>query len=102
MTATPAAMLGVQGVKGSLDAGADADLVVLSEEVLGEGRWAEWWMRCGNLGLGFSEGEMDWILMGRGVRSRVSQAWGLGRAGEYLDCKGRALVVLIRVWNSRQ
>lgn len=25
-------MLGVQGVKGSLDAGADADLVVLSEE----------------------------------------------------------------------
>ncbi|KAK3903941.1 carbohydrate esterase [Staphylotrichum tortipilum] len=32
VTATPATMLGVQGVKGSLDAGADADLVVLSEE----------------------------------------------------------------------
>lgn len=31
MTATPAAMLGVQGVKGTLDAGADADLVVLSD-----------------------------------------------------------------------
>ncbi|KAK4103310.1 carbohydrate esterase family 9 protein [Parathielavia hyrcaniae] len=33
VTATPAAMLGVQGVKGTLDAGADADLVVLSEMV---------------------------------------------------------------------
>lgn len=32
MTATPAAMLGVAGIKGTLDAGADADLVVLSEE----------------------------------------------------------------------
>ncbi|KAL2131709.1 hypothetical protein VTI74DRAFT_4700 [Chaetomium olivicolor] len=32
VTATPAAMLGVQGVKGALEAGADADLVVLSEE----------------------------------------------------------------------
>ncbi|KAH6617935.1 carbohydrate esterase family 9 protein [Chaetomium sp. MPI-SDFR-AT-0129] len=31
VTATPAAMLGVDGVKGCLDAGADADLVVLSE-----------------------------------------------------------------------
>ncbi|KAL2144250.1 hypothetical protein VTI28DRAFT_9387 [Corynascus sepedonium] len=31
VTATPAAMLGVQRVKGCLDAGADADLVVLSE-----------------------------------------------------------------------
>jgi N-acetylglucosamine-6-phosphate deacetylase len=31
VTSTPAAMLGVQGVKGSLEAGADADLVVLSE-----------------------------------------------------------------------
>ena len=32
VTATPAAMLGVLGVKGTLDSGADADLVVLSEE----------------------------------------------------------------------
>lgn len=32
VTSTPAAMLGLQGVKGSLDSGADADLVVLSEE----------------------------------------------------------------------
>ncbi|KAL1842243.1 hypothetical protein VTJ49DRAFT_5721 [Mycothermus thermophilus] len=30
VTATPAAMLGLQGVKGTLDPGADADLVVLS------------------------------------------------------------------------
>ncbi|KAK0628897.1 N-acetylglucosamine-6-phosphate deacetylase [Bombardia bombarda] len=36
VTSTPAAMLGVQGVKGSLDAGADADLVVLSEESVGD------------------------------------------------------------------
>ncbi|KAK3682536.1 carbohydrate esterase family 9 protein [Podospora appendiculata] len=32
VTTTPAAMLHVQGIKGSLDAGADADLVILSEE----------------------------------------------------------------------
>lgn len=32
VTTTPAAMLGVQGVKGCLDPGADADLVVLSEQ----------------------------------------------------------------------
>lgn len=32
VTATPAAMLGIQGVKGTLEAGADADLVVFSEE----------------------------------------------------------------------
>ncbi|CAK7262800.1 N-acetyl-glucosamine-6-phosphate deacetylase [Sporothrix epigloea] len=32
VTSTPAAMLGLQGVKGSLDAGADADLLVLSAE----------------------------------------------------------------------
>ncbi|CAM1501939.1 Fc.00g039230.m01.CDS01 [Cosmosporella sp. VM-42] len=32
VTATPAAMLGLQGVKGSLDAGADADLVIFSDE----------------------------------------------------------------------
>jgi N-acetylglucosamine-6-phosphate deacetylase len=32
VTATPAAMLGLQGVKGSLDAEADADLVILTEE----------------------------------------------------------------------
>jgi N-acetylglucosamine-6-phosphate deacetylase len=31
VTATPAAMLGLQGVKGSLEKGADADLMVLSE-----------------------------------------------------------------------
>jgi N-acetylglucosamine-6-phosphate deacetylase len=31
VTATPAAMLGLQGVKGSLAAGADADLVIFSE-----------------------------------------------------------------------
>ena len=42
VTATPAAMLGVLGVKGTLEAGADADLVVLSEvkeeaEAQGEG-----------------------------------------------------------------
>lgn len=35
VTATPAAMLGLQGVKGTLDAGADADLVVLAEEKTG-------------------------------------------------------------------
>jgi N-acetylglucosamine-6-phosphate deacetylase len=32
VTATPAAMLGVKRIKGTLDEGADADLVVLSEE----------------------------------------------------------------------
>jgi N-acetylglucosamine-6-phosphate deacetylase len=32
VTATPAAMLGVEGVKGCLEPGADADLVILSEE----------------------------------------------------------------------
>lgn len=32
VTATPARLLGLQGVKGSLDSGADADLVVLSDE----------------------------------------------------------------------
>jgi N-acetylglucosamine-6-phosphate deacetylase len=31
VTATPARMLGLQGIKGSLTPGADADLVVLSE-----------------------------------------------------------------------
>ncbi|RCI15958.1 hypothetical protein L249_2737 [Ophiocordyceps polyrhachis-furcata BCC 54312] len=31
VTATPAAMLGLQGIKGTLEPGADADLVVLSE-----------------------------------------------------------------------
>lgn len=35
MTATPAAMLGLAGVKGTLDAGADADLVIFSEETQG-------------------------------------------------------------------
>lgn len=33
VTATPAAMLGCQETKGSLRAGADADLVVFSEQV---------------------------------------------------------------------
>ncbi|PHH61312.1 hypothetical protein CDD81_491 [Ophiocordyceps australis] len=37
VTATPAAMLGLGGVKGTLDAGADADLVVLSEDMSGDG-----------------------------------------------------------------
>lgn len=32
VTATPAAMLSLDGVKGTLDAGADADLVMFSEE----------------------------------------------------------------------
>ena len=32
VTSTPAAMLGLEGVKGSLNAGADADLVIFSEE----------------------------------------------------------------------
>ncbi|KAI5464658.1 hypothetical protein BGZ63DRAFT_350174 [Mariannaea sp. PMI_226] len=35
VTSTPAAMLGLEGVKGTLTAGADADLVVLSEEEVG-------------------------------------------------------------------
>lgn len=33
VTSTPAAMLGLEGKKGSLAAGADADLVIISEEV---------------------------------------------------------------------
>lgn len=32
VTSTPAAMLGLQGIKGSLEPGADADLVILSDE----------------------------------------------------------------------
>lgn len=36
VTVTPAKMLGLEGVKGSLNADADADLLVLSEEVAGE------------------------------------------------------------------
>ncbi|CAN8098077.1 unnamed protein product [Discula destructiva] len=32
VTSTPAEMLGLKGIKGSLDAGADADLVIFSEE----------------------------------------------------------------------
>lgn len=32
VTSTPAKMLGLQGIKGSLEAGADADLVIFSEE----------------------------------------------------------------------
>ncbi|KAK4190804.1 family 9 carbohydrate esterase [Podospora australis] len=39
VTATPAKMLGLEGIKGSLEAGADADFVVLSfKEEEGEGR----------------------------------------------------------------
>lgn len=34
VTATPAAMLGLEGVKGSLEPGADADLVIFSEETV--------------------------------------------------------------------
>lgn len=33
VTATPAAMLGLNGVKGSMESDADADLVIISEEV---------------------------------------------------------------------
>jgi N-acetylglucosamine-6-phosphate deacetylase len=39
-TASPAAMLGLSGVKGSLESDADADLVILSEEVGVEGQIA--------------------------------------------------------------
>ena len=38
VTSTPAAMLGLQGIKGCLDDGADADLVVLSEVQADHGR----------------------------------------------------------------
>ncbi|KAJ8119154.1 hypothetical protein ONZ43_g3854 [Nemania bipapillata] len=38
VTATPAAMLGLQGTKGCLQEGADADLVVFSENVSSQGR----------------------------------------------------------------
>jgi N-acetylglucosamine-6-phosphate deacetylase len=33
VTATPAAMLGLTGIKGSLESDADADLVILSEDI---------------------------------------------------------------------
>lgn len=33
VTATPAAMLGLEGTKGTLEAGADADLVIFSENI---------------------------------------------------------------------
>jgi N-acetylglucosamine-6-phosphate deacetylase len=33
VTATPAAMLGLSGVKGCLESDADADLVIISEEI---------------------------------------------------------------------
>lgn len=38
VTATPAAMLGLSGVKGSLDSDADADLVIISEEIGQDGK----------------------------------------------------------------
>lgn len=37
VTSTPAEMLGLAGVKGSLEAGADADLVIFSEETTADG-----------------------------------------------------------------
>lgn len=37
VTSTPAEMLGLAGVKGSLEPGADADLVIFSEEVEADG-----------------------------------------------------------------
>jgi N-acetylglucosamine-6-phosphate deacetylase len=37
VTSTPAEMLGLGGVKGSLEAGADADLVIFSEEEAADG-----------------------------------------------------------------
>lgn len=37
VTSTPAEMLGLKGTKGSLEAGADADLVIFSEEKDGDG-----------------------------------------------------------------
>lgn len=37
VTATPAEMLGLKGVKGSLEPGADADLVIFSEDTDGDG-----------------------------------------------------------------
>jgi N-acetylglucosamine-6-phosphate deacetylase len=33
VTATPAAMLGLTGIKGSLESDADADLVIIEEEI---------------------------------------------------------------------
>lgn len=38
VTATPAAMMGVKGVKGTLDADADADLIIFSDHETAEGR----------------------------------------------------------------
>lgn len=37
VTSTPAEMLGLSGVKGCLEAGADADLIIFSEEVTADG-----------------------------------------------------------------
>ena len=37
VTATPAAMLGLAGIKGSLSSDADADLVIIKEEVGADG-----------------------------------------------------------------
>ncbi|EJP65298.1 carbohydrate esterase family 9 [Beauveria bassiana ARSEF 2860] len=37
VTATPAAMMGLQGVKGTLEAGADADLLIFSDETTANG-----------------------------------------------------------------
>jgi N-acetylglucosamine-6-phosphate deacetylase len=40
VTETPAEMLGIQAIKGSLKPGADADLVVLSESTAADGKIA--------------------------------------------------------------
>lgn len=38
VTATPAAMMGVKGIKGTLNAGADADLIIFTDKQTADGR----------------------------------------------------------------
>lgn len=38
VTSTPAEMMGLKGIKGTLEAGADADLVIFSDEETANGR----------------------------------------------------------------